>query len=40
MADHMTSHGTLVQERMTREIAEAIQKAVQPSGVGVIVEAT
>ncbi|XP_065920629.1 GTP cyclohydrolase 1-like [Dysidea avara] len=36
----MFSRRLQIQERMTREIAEAIQKAVQPSGVGVIVEAT
>ena len=29
-----------VQERLTREIAEAILKAINPSGVGVVVEAT
>jgi len=28
----------LVQERLTRQIAEAINEAVQPLGVGVIVE--
>jgi GTP cyclohydrolase I len=28
-----------VQERMTREIAEAIQDAIQPQGVGVVIEA-
>lgn len=28
----------IVQERLTREIAEAINKAVEPKGVGVIVE--
>lgn len=40
MIDHMTTHDPLVQERMTREIAEAIQEAVHPSGVGVVIEAT
>lgn len=29
-----------VQERLTREIAEALLKAINPSGVGVVVEAT
>jgi len=29
-----------VQERLTREIAEAILKAIKPTGVGVVVEAT
>ena len=29
-----------VQERLTRQIAEAVQEAVEPSGVGVVVEAT
>ena len=29
-----------VQERMTREIASAIQEAVHPSGVGVVIEAS
>jgi GTP cyclohydrolase I len=28
-----------VQERLTTQIAEAIQKAIQPSGVGVVIEA-
>ena len=28
-----------VQERMTRQIADAIQKAIEPQGVGVIIEA-
>lgn len=30
----------LVQERLTREIAEAVLKAVHPTGVGVVIEAT
>lgn len=30
----------VVQERLTREIAEAIMMAIKPSGVGVVVEAT
>ena len=29
-----------VQERLTREIAEAIMAAISPSGVGVVIEAT
>lgn len=29
-----------VQERLTKEIAKAVEEAVQPHGVGVIVEAT
>ena len=29
-----------VQERMTREIAKAVQDAIAPAGVGVVVEAT
>ena len=29
-----------VQERLTKEIAEAILSAVGPSGVGVVIEAT
>lgn len=29
-----------VQERLTKEIAEAILKAIKPTGVGVVVEAT
>ena len=29
-----------VQERMTKEIAEAILEVVNPTGVGVVVEAT
>ena len=30
----------VVQERLTIEIAEAILKAIEPTGVGVVVEAT
>jgi GTP cyclohydrolase I len=30
----------LVQERLTRQIAEAVLKAIDPRGVGVIVEAS
>lgn len=33
-------HFLLVQERLTSEIAHAIQEAVEPKGVGVVVEAT
>ena len=29
-----------VQERLTKEIANAVQSAVEPAGVGVVVEAT
>ena len=29
-----------VQERLTKEIAEAVLEAIQPTGVGVIIEAT
>ena len=29
-----------VQERLTKEIANAVQKAVEPAGVGVVIEAT
>jgi GTP cyclohydrolase I len=29
-----------VQERLTREIAEAVLEAIQPTGVGVVIEAT
>ncbi len=32
--------GALVQERLTKEIAEAVLDAVHPTGVGVVVEAT
>ena len=32
--------GFQVQERMTREIAKAVQDAIAPAGVGVVVEAT
>ena len=30
----------LVQERLTKQIAVAITEAIQPAGVGVVVEAT
>ena len=30
----------IVQERLTREIASAIQTAIEPRGVGVVIEAT
>ena len=30
----------LVQERLTKEIAEAVLNAVHPTGVGVVIEAT
>jgi GTP cyclohydrolase I len=30
----------IVQERLTKEIAEAVLSAIQPTGVGVVVEAT
>jgi GTP cyclohydrolase I len=33
------AHRLQVQENMTREIAEALQRAVEPRGVGVVVEA-
>lgn len=36
----MYSRRLQVQERMTREIASAVQDAVHPSGVGVVIEAT
>lgn len=29
-----------VQERLTKEIAEAVLEAIQPTGVGVVIEAT
>lgn len=31
---------TLVQERLTKQIAVAITEALQPTGVGVVIEAT
>ena len=31
---------SLVQERLTREVADAILRAINPTGVGVVVEAT
>ena len=33
------AHRLQVQESMTREIAEALQRAIEPRGVGVVVEA-
>ena len=36
----MYSRRFQLQERLTRQIAEAIQEAVNPRGVGVIIEAT
>jgi len=34
------SHIITVQERLTKQIAVAITEAVQPNGVGVVIEAT
>ena len=34
----LNNYSILVQERLTREIAEAIKEAINPHGVGVIVE--
>ena len=36
----MYSRRFQVQERLTRQIADAILEAIQPRGVGVVVEAT
>ena len=30
----------VVQERLTKQIAQAVTEAVQPAGVGVVIEAT
>ena len=34
------SHSVLVQERLTKQIAMALCEAVNPAGVGVVIEAT
>ncbi len=36
----LSIYGLPVQERLTKEVCEAILKAINPTGVGVVVEAT
>ena len=37
---HASPPPPAVQERLTKEIAEAVLEAIQPTGVGVVIEAT